>query len=1483
MSEGSAGQIPPQNGNQQPPTNVQQQFRPPPVVNVPPPSASFAPPGQMDPYLLWFQQQQQSYVAELFRQQQEVMQQQQQSFMAQQEQLIRSILTSIQVQVPSNPEAILDSLASNIKEFRYDPENNVTFAVWYSRYEDLFEKDASRLDGEAKVRLLMRKLGMSEHERYVSFVLPKAPKEFDFPMTVKKLSVLFGAAESVISRRYRCLQISKQPQEDYVSYACRINKSCVEFELSKLSEEQFKCLVFVCGLKSDKDAEVRLRLLSKIEERNDVTLEQLSEECQRLLNLRHDTAMIEEHSTAVNALRTNQQRFKSGSPSKFHQSGGEKSGSGSSSGKASPEIACWLCGGMHYARECSYRTSKCSDCGKVGHKTGYCRSAAKVKPRRWKQNVASTKVVTVNSCSVQQRRKYVPVGINGSPVRLQIDTGSDITIISSESWRKIGSPSMTVSTVVAKSASGRPLQIEGEFTCDLSIDGRVMRGTVRVTKEDLHLLGSDMIDVFGLWSVPLDSICNRVSSTPASVSKLQAEFPRVFAGSLGLCKKTKVQFQLKTGVTPVFRPKRPVAYAMYQAVDNELDRLERAKIITPVDFSEWAAPIVVVRKANGKIRICGDYSTGLNEALQPHQYPLPLPQDIFANLANCTVFSQIDLTDAFLQVEVDEGSRNLLTINTHRGLYRYNRLPPGVKAAPGAFQQLIDTMLVGLKGVSGYLDDIVVGGVDEEDHNRNLRAVLQRIQEFGFTIRAEKCSFGKSQIRYLGHLCDRHGIRPDPAKIEAIQMLPAPKDVSGVRSFLGAINYYGKFVPNMRTLRFPLDELLKEKGEFRWTAECQRSFERFKEILGSDLLLTHYDPRREIIVSADASSIGVGATISHRFPDGSMKVVQHAARALTKAEMGYSQPDREGLAVVFAVTKFHKMIFGRKFRLQTDHAPLVRIFGSRKGIPVYTANRLQRWALTLLLYDFTIEYVQTEKFGNADVLSRLINNHAKPDEDYVIASVILEEDLRFVADEAVSCLPLSFKSVEQETQSDEQLRKVYRYLREGWPEEAKIVDPEIRRLHGRRDSLCTVGKCIMFGECLVIPEKHRQRCLRQLHRGHPGILRMKALARSYVYWPLIDEEIAQYVKACKHCASVARSPPKEAPVPWPRPTGPWKRVHVDYAGPIDGVHYLLAVDAHSKWPEVVPTQRITSTATISILRSIFARLGMPETLVSDNGTQFTSSEFQQFCSDSGIDHVTTAPFHPQSNGQAERFVDTFKRALKKIQEGKVGVGEALDVFLLTYRTTPNRQVDEGKSPSEAMFGRRIRTSLDLLRPPPERPPSDEKEGNRRSFSAHDAVYAKVYSNNKWRWAPGTVCEKIGKVMYTVWVEDQRMVRAHVNQMRSRGGTTPGSSRPQSALPLDVLLDAWSIPRTAPPVPTPSLFPTDPTDSSREFPPLPPVPSASSSVSTSMSSSSSSSMSATSASPEFASADSEPVTPVQLPRRSSRARRPPQWFDPYHLY
>ncbi|XP_062703621.1 uncharacterized protein K02A2.6-like [Aedes albopictus] len=1204
----------------------------------------------------------------------------------QQQQLLRGMTSPINVQVPPNPEQILDSLASNIKEFRYEAESNVTFAAWYSRYDDLFEKDAARRDDEAKVRLL------------------------------------------------------------------GVNKACVEFELGKLSEEQFKCLIYVCGLKSENDVEIRTRLLTKIEDNNDVTLEQLSEECQRLFNLKHDSAMIESATPygQVQAVR----KF---GGKRFNKRDREVKRSSSDTGKK-PNTPCWLCGALHYVRDCSYRNHKCSDCGQFGHREGYCESAKPRKPghRRFRKPDVSSKVVVVDVCSVQQRRRFVSVGLSGTDIRLQLDTASDITVINRETWRKLGSPALTPATVNPRTASGNILSLDGEFECDVTIGESTRREVIRVTEKQILLLGSNLVDSFNLWSVPMDTFCCHVSGSPTSTAALKSTFPKVFSDQLGLCSKTKVKLELKESVRPVFCPKRPVAYAMYDAVDQKLDRREKLDIITPVDYSEWAAPIVVVRKANGSIRICGDYSTGLNAALQPNQYPLPLPDDIFAKLSGCTVFSQIDLSDAFLQVEVDEQHRKLLTINTHRGLYSYNRLPPGVKVAPGAFQQLIDTMLAGLECTSGYLDDVIIGGKTEEEHDRNLRAALKRIQEFGFTIREDKCTFRKQQVQYVGHVVDSRGLRPDPAKIEAITKLPPPTDVSGVRSFLGAINYYGKLVPNMRKLRYPLDNLLKADAKFKWTPECQQEFEQFKRILSSDLLLTHYDPKREIIVSADASSVELGATISHKFPDGTVKVVQHASRALTKAEQGYSQPDREGLAIVFAVTN---LCSGSSGPRKVYQSTLPTAFNASPSICCCTTST-------------------SNTFGNADLLSRLINQHAKPDEDYVIASVNLEEDLRSVISSSRKMLPLHFRAVAQSTQADPLLRQVYHHVQNGWPQ-SKLAGPDLQRFQSRQESLSVVSHVCGTARH---PSLHRKRCLEQFHRGHPGMQRMKALARSYAYWPSMDTDITDFVRACQQCASVARSPPHSPPMPWPKATAPWQRVHVDYAGPIEGEYYLLAVDSFSKWPEIVQTTRITSAVTVSILRGLFARLGMPATLVSDNGTQFTSAEFAEFCTSNGIEHLTTAPFHPQSNGQAERFVDTFKRAVKKIREGRGSMQEALDIFLLTYRSTPNRALPDQKSPSEVMFGRKIRTCLELLRPPPVRTPVPTSNNSKqpRSFHRDDPVYAKLHIRNGWKWVPGKIIEKIGDVMYNVWVENRRMLRSHINQLRSRMATdtTPKQSAGQ---------------------------------------------------------------------------------------------------------
>ncbi|XP_055522411.1 uncharacterized protein K02A2.6-like [Wyeomyia smithii] len=250
---------------------------------------------------------------------------------------------------------------------------------------------------------------------------------------------------------------------------------------------------------------------------------------------------------------------------------------------------------------------------------------------------------------------------------------------------------------------------------------------------------------------------------------------------------------------PVFRPKRPVAYAMERLVEDALFRLQTFGILRKVDFSDWAAPIVAVRKPNGTVRICAD------------QYPLPLPEDIFAKMANCRIFSHIDLSDAYLQVEVDPVSQPLLTVNTHKGLFQFTRLSPGIKSAPGAFQQLMDTMLAGVNCTVEYLDDILVGGRNEEEHRRNLQLTLARLKEYGFPVRIEKCSFGMQQVKYLGQILNGKGIRPDPDKIAPIVSMTPPHNVSTLRSYLGAVNFYGKYVNE------------RQRTTQSWVSSCLRT------------------------------------------------------------------------------------------------------------------------------------------------------------------------------------------------------------------------------------------------------------------------------------------------------------------------------------------------------------------------------------------------------------------------------------------------------------------------------------------------------------------------------------------------------------------------------------------------------------------------------------------------------------------------------------
>ena len=393
-----------------------------------------------------------------------------------------------------------------------------------------------------------------------------------------------------------------------------------------------------------------------------------------------------------------------------------------------------------------------------------------------------------------------------------------------------------------------------------------------MSKDTNNLFGTDWLDKFELWDTPISDFCHNIKSHTTEVDvvkrELREKFPEVFSGGLGRCTKMVASFELKENAQPVFRKKRSVPFASLEKIDQELDRMVATGILSKVDYSDWSAPAVYVKKKNKEIRVCADFSTGLNAALKDYHYPLPSPEEIFNKLNGGKIFSKIDLSEAYMQIPLSENSSRILCINTHRGLFKFNRLAFGVKVAPAIFQQVMDTMLGDFDFAIAYLDDILITSKNTEEHKKHVFEVFNRIQEYGFKVKENKCDFFLERIKYLGHIIDKNGRRPDPDRSTAIKNMPEPTNITSLQSFLGLANYYQSFIPKMYELRAPLNELLKKEKAWVWTPECQVAFDKIKETLTSELFLTHFNPELPIIVASDASSHGLGSCILNQMPDG---------------------------------------------------------------------------------------------------------------------------------------------------------------------------------------------------------------------------------------------------------------------------------------------------------------------------------------------------------------------------------------------------------------------------------------------------------------------------------------------------------------------------------------------------------------------------------------------------------------------------------------
>lgn len=1052
---------------------------------------------------------------------------------------------------------------------------------------------------------------------------------------------------------------------------------------------------------------------------------------------------------------------------------------------------CASCGRKNHPRDkCYFREAECNFCKKKGHIEAACRS---------KQDKRIKHITSVKTVQQQDPQIRVDVTQNGKCHSFQVDTGARTNFMSLQRWKAIGKPPLRQTTAEYRSASGHTIPILGTVWVDSSLQvGETTLAPKQleftVTKLNLNLIGLETVLENG---ISMDSLLHKPSrnapvctisgsdhkSLQEACQQLTREFPNLWKDELGCLQDFQLEVKFKPDTKPVFCKARTVPFAIQDDLSQAYNKGIEKGLWQPVQFNDYGTPVVPVRKPpsarnpKGSIRVCGDYSVTVNPQLETHRQPLPLPEDLMRKLGGGYYFSKLDLADAYNQIQLGPVSQKRLALSTHKGVLLQTRLPYGISSAPGYFQEIMEQLTSDLPGVAVYLDDILVSGKNEEDHLHNLRGLLRRLNDKGLRCRLDKCSFAQPQVTYLGYTLSRQGVAKGP-KVDAVMRMPPPTDVATLKSFMGSVQFYNKFLPNLATVTEPLTRLTRKDVAWRWTWKEQEAFNRLKTMLSADTVLAHFNPAYSVGISCDASEVGIGAVLFHRYPDGSERPIANASKTLSSTQKKYSQIQKEALSIIFALNKFHQFLYGRHFTLVTDHRPLLAMFGPHKQTPILAANRLARWALTLSQYDYTIEYRNTSKHGNADALSRLpVGSDTDFDE---------EEDER---DVDTVCLintisrqikPTDQNSLRKESAKDPVLSEVMRYVKEGWPNEISEPLINFRKLE---NSLTVITGCLLYGNRVVIPTSLQSEVLKILHEGHFGMQRMKHLARTAVYWPRIDGDIHDACRHCTACAEHQNKPAKPANHPWMVPEKPWSRIHIDHAVDFMGSNWLVVTDAYSKYPCIHPTSSTSTKSTIQLLEEDFAHFGYPHAIVSDNATSFSSQEFKNWCHERGIAHLTGAPYHPATNGAAERLVQTFKQSLRKSTKPPK---EALQEFLMQYRRSP---LASGYSPSELLNNRQIRTRIDTLLPSPaheaqerqarEATKSQLKESQGtvnnvqmlyRKGTPCYALYCGPRRTSDPRWVPATVIKVHGSRSVDVKVHPRGPIwRRHLEQLRPRYG------------------------------------------------------------------------------------------------------------------
>lgn len=729
--------------------------------------------------------------------------------------------------------------------------------------------------------------------------------------------------------------------------------------------------------------------------------------------------------------------------------------------------------------------------------------------------------------------------------------------------------------------------------------------------------------------------------------------------------------KIDKNIPGVIKPPRRIPQTLLEQLKIELNTLIKTGIVSKVNEPKnWSSNLVIVQKPDKKLRLCLD-PRELNKAIKRDYCLVPTFESLRPKLNEKKFFTVFDIKQGFWHIKLDEPSADLCTFSTPIGYFRFNRLPFGLNCSPEAFIRQNEKVFgdISENNIGIYFDDLIVAAETEEEHDELVKKVAQRAKERNIKFNIDKLQFKKNEVKFLGHIFNQAGVKPDDAQVKALLELETPKNKTELQRLLGMFNYLRDFIPNMSQIVSPLRELLKKETCWLWGKPQEGALQELKTKIAYSPVLRQFDHNKPITIQCDASKDGLGACLMQN-----KQPIAFASRSLTVTETGYSQIEKELLSLVFAVKKFHYFVWGRKIEAYTDHKPLLSIV--TKEISKIPSNRLQKMRIKLMNYEIELKYIPGKEMHVADLLSR---NYLKNTGEF-------ETDL----EGTVHCINRYNDNLNETlniklgTRSDPCLAQVIKYLTIGWPDRKSI--PDVVKHYYRIKNELVVSEGILYYENrIVIPANLRPAILKILKSSHLGITKSKLRAKSLFYWPGMLNEVENMVMGCTICEKFRASNQKQTLICHELPNRPFEKIGLDIAT-CRGKDFLVVMDYFSKWLDIISLRNKTSTEIIAALRTLFSNHGIPEVVIADN-MPCSSFEFKNFANAWKFVIKTSSPHYARSNGLAEKAVHIAKNIINKSAEER----KDLQSMLLEYRATPIPSL--GVAPSQILMSRLIRTKL----------------------------------------------------------------------------------------------------------------------------------------------------------------------------------------------